>query len=57
MWNANDPDGKKEEWHGVWFPGFLISFYIFFIYLFIYLFHRQNDLLDKKEDIYLQYKL
>ena len=37
----------KEEWHGVWFPGFFL-----FVYFYIYC-HELNDELDKhKEKIF-----
>ena len=47
MWTANDPAGERE-WHGVWFPGFLSSFF-FIMFTFIY-FHPLNDELDKHEE-------
>ena len=36
---------ENEEWHGVWFPGFL---FYFLFYFYIYLFSSLNDELDKQ---------
>ena len=50
MWTANDPAGK-DQWHGVWFPGF----FFFLIFVFIY-FHQVTDefIYDHSEKIFGQ---